>query len=521
MEWLPRLQEHLASLKSEQWVDEVWDDQQIRADDENGWEEQLLPKLKKADVIIVLLSPGFAASKYCQETELPIAIQRKTSGEALVVFVHLKTYRFPESIKRFPMLPSLKQSLETSLDVNGELAKIAGAILDGLKRRDHASSHPEGEQLLALLAKCEILIDEYRPHYIRTIGPLNADKQVLGEASLPAMIQELLNFPPDPYFAGHTEPLVEFLKRVHCEFKARAAPIGTWLEQVPVGAMQTISERLSQESRNLALTIELIESTANGTGFPVSIQAFLTDAHFATTVRTWSIRDLADVPSLEAGARGLLEDAHVAAHDQDVKLSVQVFAKHLLMGVPWHAFRVDLDEVEGDCSEFGEYHPFVLRSRARRLNDKNHAMQEWREKARQLRERGCAEIVFSAAPEWTSGGRDVSDQLSRIDGMLVLGEPLGPFSEATKGLYQVLGMAIRKGLPLLSWPIVHPCESCHTARDIGRGLGVLFGECGSILDTPERLRKARKSEPWARHTALFWDDDDSETIFKKLSESEL
>ena len=108
MEWLPRLQEHLASLKSEQWVDEVWDDQQIRADDENGWEEQLLPKLKKADVIIVLLSPGFAASKYCQDTELPISIRRKISGEALVFFVHLKTYRFPESIKRFSILPSLK-----------------------------------------------------------------------------------------------------------------------------------------------------------------------------------------------------------------------------------------------------------------------------------------------------------------------------------------------------------------------------------------------------------------------------
>ena len=63
----------IASLKREGYVSE-WEDRQINPGD--VWEEQILNALNDADVILLLVSMDFIASKYIFEVEVAKAIER-------------------------------------------------------------------------------------------------------------------------------------------------------------------------------------------------------------------------------------------------------------------------------------------------------------------------------------------------------------------------------------------------------------------------------------------------------------
>jgi hypothetical protein len=138
--WLDLLARHLASLENDGLI-EVWDDRDIRAGSEKSWEAQLLPKLDSAGVILVLLSPNFANSRYCQKVELPRAIARKEGGEALVFFVLARQYSIEQSVSRFQILPSTTQSLKQIRDRDTALATIATQIRAALE-----DFHPASRQ---------------------------------------------------------------------------------------------------------------------------------------------------------------------------------------------------------------------------------------------------------------------------------------------------------------------------------------------------------------------------------------
>jgi len=129
--WLDRLTNHLASLENDQLI-EVWDDREIRAGDQRGWEAQLLPKLQQAQILVILLSPSFAASNYCQKTELPLAIERKRSGRALVFLVHLVSYAVEQALQEFQILPSPSKAISEYPNVDAALRDVAKAIKDEL-----------------------------------------------------------------------------------------------------------------------------------------------------------------------------------------------------------------------------------------------------------------------------------------------------------------------------------------------------------------------------------------------------
>jgi hypothetical protein len=130
--WLDLLIRHLASLENDGLV-EVWDDREIRAASEKTWEDQLLPNLNSAGVIIVLLSPTFASSQYCQTVELPRAIARKKTGEALVFFVFAVTYDIERSLTGFQILPSSTLSLQQARNRDAAVADIVHEIRTALE----------------------------------------------------------------------------------------------------------------------------------------------------------------------------------------------------------------------------------------------------------------------------------------------------------------------------------------------------------------------------------------------------
>lgn len=81
------LLDHLRLLEYEGLI-KVWQDRNILPDKE--WEEkQLLPELKRADIVLMLVSGAFCASHYCFKVELPLALQRMKARKCIATWVLL------------------------------------------------------------------------------------------------------------------------------------------------------------------------------------------------------------------------------------------------------------------------------------------------------------------------------------------------------------------------------------------------------------------------------------------------
>lgn len=384
-------------------------------------------------------------------------------------------------------------------------------------------NHPEEcRELLEILGKCEIPFESYQPFYLRTMGGLISDPQVLSATTLTGMIRELLELHREAEFGGRSLALVEFLARVTREFKEKAMPIAEWLMSVPAGGRLSVNDKLDKEASDLVLTIRLRESTSNAAanrdGYPVAIHADLSDANFLGTILSWDYSDLKDQASLETKARLILNASDAQARRQKgVSLRVQVFANPPLMGVPMHAFRMDPEDDDSDV--FGRLHSFVLRSRARLARAAKYDLDAWSQKAKALRQRPCGDIAFERAPEWRDELKaTLNDTLAQVDGLLLISDPLATPSLATEGLYKMLNAAMKRGVPLASWPVILPGDENNAPVAFDGDLKKLFKECGSLAQTPERFLYARKSQPWARHAALFWDDDDTDKLLNVTGE---
>ncbi|ANJ96881.1 toll/interleukin-1 receptor domain-containing protein [Serratia plymuthica] len=81
------LEVHLAMLKRE-GVIEVWHDRRINAGDDLN--ASIDAQLDHADIVLLLVSPDFLASKYCYDIEVQRAIARHHAGEARVIPVILR-----------------------------------------------------------------------------------------------------------------------------------------------------------------------------------------------------------------------------------------------------------------------------------------------------------------------------------------------------------------------------------------------------------------------------------------------
>lgn len=90
-----QLEIHLAALKREGAID-LWHDRRILAGEE--FDHQIDQNLERADVILLLVSPDFLASPYCNDVEVNRAMQRHAEGSTRVIPVILR----PCDWKRMP-----------------------------------------------------------------------------------------------------------------------------------------------------------------------------------------------------------------------------------------------------------------------------------------------------------------------------------------------------------------------------------------------------------------------------------
>ena len=78
---------HLAMIKRQPAV-EVWNDREIIAGDE--WDDSIKKELNSADIILLLVSPYFLASRYIYDVEIKTALERHEKRDAIVVPIILK-----------------------------------------------------------------------------------------------------------------------------------------------------------------------------------------------------------------------------------------------------------------------------------------------------------------------------------------------------------------------------------------------------------------------------------------------
>lgn len=78
---------HLAMVKRDPAV-EIWSDKDIEVGSE--WDDSIKTNLNEADIILLLVSPRFLASRYIFDVEIKEAMQKHENKEAFVVPIIMK-----------------------------------------------------------------------------------------------------------------------------------------------------------------------------------------------------------------------------------------------------------------------------------------------------------------------------------------------------------------------------------------------------------------------------------------------
>ena len=140
------LRKHLGILEREGKI-RLWHDRGIGMGEE--WAEEIDRRLSSADLILLLISPDFMASKYCCEIELPRALARHESGNARVVPIVLRPADWSHSpIARLQVLPrdarpvtSWPNRDEAFLDVQLGVRAGVERMLRQSPKRDQVQEH--------------------------------------------------------------------------------------------------------------------------------------------------------------------------------------------------------------------------------------------------------------------------------------------------------------------------------------------------------------------------------------------
>ena len=120
------LAKHLALLESERVID-PFTDRHIQAGDE--WAGQIDQNLESADIILLLVSASFLASRYCNDIELKRALERHRRGEARVIPVILRPSEWERSVfAKLQALPEGGKPITKWPDRDEALMSVAQGI---------------------------------------------------------------------------------------------------------------------------------------------------------------------------------------------------------------------------------------------------------------------------------------------------------------------------------------------------------------------------------------------------------
>lgn len=121
-----RLEVALAMLKK-QGVIEAWHDRQIRPGDD--FAAAIDGHVEPADIILLLVSPEFLASRYCYDVEMMRAMERHEKGEARVIPVILRPCQWQDApFGKLQALPKDGKPVTKHADLDDAFLDIANGI---------------------------------------------------------------------------------------------------------------------------------------------------------------------------------------------------------------------------------------------------------------------------------------------------------------------------------------------------------------------------------------------------------
>ncbi len=164
------LAKHLEILK---WNGDIstWHDRQILPGDE--WDREIKINLNAAQIILLLVSKDFIASKHCHDVEMTRAIERHEAGEVYVIPVILRSCMW--SLTRFGKLQALPKNRRPVIDETAwpTLDDAFTSVAEGIKEIANIIQHK-------YKAKRKARLDQYKATYQKAIQkeyPLSEDTQ--------------------------------------------------------------------------------------------------------------------------------------------------------------------------------------------------------------------------------------------------------------------------------------------------------------------------------------------------------
>ncbi|MBD2071805.1 TIR domain-containing protein [Leptolyngbya sp. FACHB-671] len=143
------LEDHLSALRQANKIS-TWHDLELEAGTE--WEPAILNKLDTADIILLLVSRNFIASKYCYGIELRRAIDRHTEGTARVIPIILRPCDWNHAdvpFSKLNVLPTHAKAITSWSDQEEAFMIVAQKIretVDQLRARKLAERQAKEQQ---------------------------------------------------------------------------------------------------------------------------------------------------------------------------------------------------------------------------------------------------------------------------------------------------------------------------------------------------------------------------------------
>ena len=131
------LREHLSCLEREGILDVWWDG---RIDPKIPWAKDIIQNLRKAKIVVMLVSARFLSSWYCNEIEVREAMKRHRAKKTTIVPVNIGTCHYkPSPFSKFDPEPKKHGCVKGNRDRRDaawtEVAEKLDAIARPKKRR--------------------------------------------------------------------------------------------------------------------------------------------------------------------------------------------------------------------------------------------------------------------------------------------------------------------------------------------------------------------------------------------------
>jgi hypothetical protein len=139
---MQELNTHLSNLKRQGKI-RAWYDRLIEAGHE--WEPEIKGHLESAQIILLLVSPGFMASDYCYELEMQRAMERHEAGTARVIPILLRPVDWKDApFSKLQFLPTNGKPVATWDDRDAAFLDVVKGIRGAIESLSQAQGSQPG-----------------------------------------------------------------------------------------------------------------------------------------------------------------------------------------------------------------------------------------------------------------------------------------------------------------------------------------------------------------------------------------